>query len=35
MLEDIAILTGGTMVSADLGTKLENVTINMLGRARR
>jgi hypothetical protein len=27
------ILTGGTMVSADLGTKLENVTINMLGRA--
>jgi chaperonin GroEL len=32
MLEDIAILTGGTMVSADLGTKLENVTINMLGR---
>src|SRR6267142_1380670 len=33
MLEDIAILTGGTMVSADLGIKLENVTINMLGRA--
>ena len=31
MLEDIAILTGGTMVSADLGIKLENVTINMLG----
>src|SRR5262249_22617056 len=30
MLEDIAILTGGTMVSADLGIKLENVTINML-----
>jgi chaperonin GroEL len=35
MLEDIAILTGGTMVSADLGIKLENVTINMLGAARR
>jgi chaperonin GroEL len=35
MLEDIAILTGGTMVSADLGIKLENVTINMLGRAKR
>jgi chaperonin GroEL len=35
MLEDIAILAGGTMVSADLGTKLENVTINMLGRAKR
>src|SRR6202049_5021831 len=35
MLEDIAVLTGGTMVSADLGTKLENVTINMLGRAKK
>ena len=35
MLEDIAILTSGTMVSADLGTKLENVTINMLGRAKK
>ena len=38
MLEDIAILTGGTMVSADLGIKLENVTINMLvpsGECRR
>jgi chaperonin GroEL len=34
MLEDIAILTGGTMVSADLGIKLENVTVNMLGRAK-
>src|SRR5215211_7406229 len=34
-LEDIAILTGGTMVSADLGIKLENVTINMLGRAKK
>ena len=35
MLEDIAILTSGTMVSADLGIKLENVTINMLGRAKK
>jgi chaperonin GroEL len=35
MLEDIAILTGGAMVSADLGIKLENVTINMLGRAKK
>jgi chaperonin GroEL len=35
MLEDIAILTGGTMVSADLGIKLENVTVNMLGRAKK
>jgi chaperonin GroEL len=35
MLEDIAILTGGTMVSADLGIKLENVTITMLGRAKK
>jgi chaperonin GroEL len=35
MLEDIAVLTGGTTVSADLGIKLENVTINMLGRAKR
>ena len=35
MLEDIAILTGGTMVSADLGIKLETVTINMLGRAKK
>jgi chaperonin GroEL len=35
MLEDIAILTGGTMVSPELGIKLENVTINMLGRAKR
>src|SRR4029453_735345 len=35
MLQDIAVLTGGTMVSADLGIKLENVTINMLGRAKR
>jgi chaperonin GroEL len=35
MLEDIAILTAGTLVSADLGIKLENVTINMLGCAKK
>jgi chaperonin GroEL len=35
MLEDIAILTGGTLVSSDLGIKLENVTIAMLGRAKK
>jgi len=35
MLEDIAILTGGTFLSEDLGIKLENVTLNQLGRARR
>jgi chaperonin GroEL len=35
MLEDIAILTGGTVISEDLGVKLENVTLNMLGRANR
>jgi chaperonin GroEL len=35
MLEDIAILTGGNVVSEELGTKLENVTLNMLGRAKR
>jgi chaperonin GroEL len=35
MLEDIAILTGGQMISEDLGIKLENVTLNMLGRAKR
>jgi chaperonin GroEL len=35
MLEDIAILTGSTAVSEDLGIKLENVTLNMLGRAKR
>ena len=35
MLEDIAILTGGTVVSEDLGIKLENVTLNDLGRAKR
>lgn len=35
MLEDIAILTGGTVVSEDLGIKLENVTMEALGRAKR
>ena len=34
MLQDIAILTGGTMIAEDLGIKLGNVTINMLGRAK-
>jgi chaperonin GroEL len=35
MLEDIAILTSGQMVSEELGIKLENVTLDMLGRAKR
>jgi len=35
MLEDIAILTGGTAISGDLGIKLENVTLKMLGRAKQ
>ena len=35
MLEDIAVLTGGQVISEDLGIKLESVTIDMLGRARR
>ena len=35
MLEDIAALTGGQVISEDLGIKLENVTLNMLGRAKR
>ncbi len=35
MLQDIAILTGGTAISEDLGIKLENVTVNMLGRAKK
>jgi chaperonin GroEL len=35
MLEDIAILTGGQLISDDLGMKLENVTLNMLGRAKK
>ncbi|MER8416030.1 chaperonin GroEL [Mesorhizobium sp. M0166] len=35
MLEDIAVLTAGQMISEDLGIKLENITIDMLGRAKR
>src|SRR5579864_1765732 len=35
MLEDLAIVTGGQVISEDLGIKLENVTIDMLGRAKR
>ncbi len=35
MLEDIAVLTGGSVISEDLGIKLENVNLNMLGRAKR
>ncbi len=35
MLEDIAILTNGTMIAEDLGIKLENVTLQMLGKAKR
>jgi chaperonin GroEL len=35
MLEDIAILTGGQLISDDLGMKLESVTLNMLGRAKK
>jgi len=35
MLEDIAILSGGTLIAEDLGIKLENVTLQMLGRAKR
>ncbi|CAN7195341.1 chaperonin GroEL [Rhizobium leguminosarum] len=35
MLEDIAILTGGTVISEDLGIKLESVTLDMLGRAKK
>ncbi|MDE0046230.1 MAG: chaperonin GroEL [bacterium] len=35
MLEDIAILTGGQVISEDVGIKLENVTIDMLGKAKR
>ena len=35
MLEDIAILTAGTMIAEDLGIKLENVTLDMLGKAKR
>src|SRR3954470_22059744 len=35
MLEDVAILTGGQVISEDLGIKLENVTLDMLGRAKK
>jgi len=35
MLEDIAILTGGTVISEDIGIKLENVTLDMLGRSKK
>jgi chaperonin GroEL len=35
MMEDIAILSGGTAIAEDLGIKLENVTLNMLGRAKK
>jgi chaperonin GroEL len=35
MLEDIAILTGGQLISEELGIKLESVTVNMLGRAKK
>ncbi|WP_108501553.1 chaperonin GroEL [Paracoccus indicus] len=35
MLQDLAILTGGQVISEDLGMKLENVTIDMLGRAKK
>ena len=35
MLRDIAVLTGGNVISEDLGIKLENVTLNDLGRAKR
>ena len=35
MLEDIAVLTSGQMIAEDLGIKLESVTLNMLGRAKR
>ena len=35
MLEDIAILTGGTMISEDLGIKLESITLDDLGKAKK
>ena len=35
MLEDIAVLTGGQLIAEDLGIKLESVTVNMLGRAKK
>ena len=35
MLGDIAVLTGGTVISEDLGLKLENLTLEQLGRAKK
>src|SRR5690606_23805801 len=35
MLHDMAVLTGGTLISEDLGIKLENVTLDQLGRAKK
>src|SRR5438876_10597400 len=35
MLQDVAVLTGGQAISEDLGIKLENVALNMLGRAKK
>jgi chaperonin GroEL (HSP60 family) len=35
MLEDIAVLTAGMMIAEDLGINLENVTLQMLGKAKR
>src|SRR5437868_10461357 len=35
MLQDMAILTGGQVISEEVGLKLENVTLDMLGRARK
>ena len=35
MLEDLAVLTGGQLISEDLGIKLENVTVDMLGKAKK
>ena len=35
MLEDIAVLTNGQVISEDLGIKLENVTLSMLGKAKK
>ena len=35
MLEDIAVMTGGKVITDDLGVKIENVTVEMLGKARR
>src|SRR5690606_2572487 len=35
MMEDVAVLTGGQVISAEMGTKLENVTMDMLGAARK